>query len=143
MPEDTTMARAIAVRRSDDNDEINLTPMLDVVFIMLIFFVVTATFIKETGIDVNRPQADRIDPVSDASILVAISENNEIWIDGRTVDIRALRAHIERLHAENPKGGVVIQADGQSNNDTFVKVMNASREAGVYDIAIAAVKPGS
>ncbi|MEJ2129440.1 MAG: biopolymer transporter ExbD [Woeseiaceae bacterium] len=137
------MARAIAVRRSDDNDEINLTPMLDVVFIMLIFFVVTATFIKETGIDVNRPQADRIDPVSDASILVAISENNEIWIDGRTVDIRALRAHIERLHAENPKGGVVIQADGQSNNDTFVKVMNASREAGVYDIAIAAVKPGS
>lgn len=143
MPEGTTMARAIAVGPSDDNDEINLTPMLDVVFIMLIFFVVTATFIKETGIDVNQPQANTSNPVPNASILVAISENNEIWIDGRMIDIRALRANIERLHAENPKGGVVIQADGQSNNDTFVQVMNASREAGIYDIAIAAVKPGS
>lgn len=141
MPEGTTVARAIAASPQHDDDEINLTPMLDVVFIMLIFFVVTATFIRETGIDVNRPQADAIVDLRSASILVAISENNEIWIDGRMVDIRALRASIERLHAENPKGGVVIQADGQSNNDTFVRVMNASREAGVYDIAIAAERP--
>jgi len=136
------MARAIAVRSdSHQDDEINLTPMLDVVFIMLIFFVVTATFVKEAGIDVNRPQADNIVDIPNPGILVAISENNEIWIDGRMIDVRALRANIERLHAENPKGGVVIQADGLSNNNTFVQVMNAAREAGVYDIAIAAVKP--
>jgi biopolymer transport protein ExbD len=142
MPEGVTMARAITVQPANhQDDEINLTPMLDVVFIMLIFFVVTATFIKETGIDVNRPQANSTIDIPNPGILVAISENNEIWIDGRMIDARALRANIERLHAENPKGGVVIQADGLSNNNTFVQVMNAAREAGVYDIAIAAAKP--
>jgi biopolymer transport protein ExbD len=140
MPEGATMARAIAANAdSEQGDEINLTPMLDVVFIMLIFFVVTASFIKEAGIDVNRPEAASGRPVAEASILIAISETNEIWIGGRMIDVRALRANIERLHAENPKGTVVIQADGKSNNDTFVQVMNASREAGVYDIAIATV----
>ena len=134
-----TRARAVQPEPHPD-DEINLTPMLDVVFIMLIFFVVTATFIKETGIEVNKPEAStpREQP---AGILIAISENNEIWIDRRMVDIRALRANIVRLLAENPKSGVVIQADGQSNNNTFVQVMNAAREAGVYDIAIAAENP--
>jgi len=140
MPEGTTMTRAITANAdSEQGDEINMTPMLDVVFIMLIFFVVTASFIKEAGIDVNRPEAATGLPVARANILIAISETNEIWIDGRMIDVRALRANIERLHAENPKGTVVIQADGQSNNDTFVQVMNASREAGVYDIAIATV----
>ena len=125
-----------AAAQVHDDDEINLTPMLDVVFIMLIFFVVTATFVKETGIDVNQPTATTEAPV-DAGILIAISETNEIWIGGRTIDIRALRANVERLHAENPKGGAVIQADRNSINDTFVKVMNAVREAGIYNIAIA------
>jgi len=135
------MTRAIAANvDNQQGDEINLTPMLDVVFIMLIFFVVTASFIKEAGIDVNRPQASTGPDIPDASILIAISENNEIWIGGRMIDVRALRANIERLHAENPKGTIVIQADGKSNNDTFVQVMNASREAGVYDIAIATVR---
>jgi biopolymer transport protein ExbD len=138
MPEGTAMTRAIAANvDNQQGDEINLTPMLDVVFIMLIFFVVTASFIKEAGIDVNKPQASTESDISEASILIAISENNEIWIGGRMIDVRALRANIERLHAENPKGTVVIQADGKSNNDTFVQVMNASREAGVYDVAIA------
>ena len=135
------MARAIAANIDNQRgDEINLTPMLDVVFIMLIFFVVTASFIKEAGIDINKPQALTGSDISDASILIAISENNEIWIGGRMIDVRALRANIERLHAENPKGTVVIQADGKSINDTFVQVMNASREAGVYDITIATVR---
>ncbi len=125
------------VADSDNGDEINLTPMLDVVFIMLIFFIVTASFIKESGIDVNKPPAATDGPIDNVSILVAISENNDIWIDGRMIDPRAVRANIERLHAENPKGAVVIQADKQSINDTFVHVMNAAREAGVYDIAIA------
>ena len=124
----------------EEENEINLTPMLDVVFIMLIFFIVTASFIKEAGIDVNRPDAPTADKQEDAAILIAISENDEIWIDRREVDPRAVRGNIERLHAENPKGAVVIQADGKSNNDTFVQVMNASREAGVYDVSIATVR---
>ncbi|MBT8102226.1 MAG: biopolymer transporter ExbD [Gammaproteobacteria bacterium] len=126
------------IQVDEDENEINLTPMLDVVFIMLIFFIVTASFIKETGIDVNRPDA----PVTeskpeDANILVMINANDEIWIDRRLIDPRAVRANIERLHAENPKGSVVIQADRKSTNKMLVSVMDSSRNAGVYNISIA------
>ena len=85
-----------------EESSIDLTPMLDVVFIMLIFFIVTASFIKEAGIDVNRPDAPTSQRVEDANILIAISANDEIWIDRRLIDPRAVRANIERLHAENP-----------------------------------------
>jgi biopolymer transport protein ExbD len=112
--------------------------MLDVVFIMLIFFIVTASFIKEAGIDVNRPDAPTSQRVEDANILIAISANDEIWIDKRLIDPRAVRANIERLHAENPKGSVVIQADKKSTNEMLVTVMDASRAAGVYNVSIAA-----
>lgn len=122
----------------EEENEINLTPMLDVVFIMLIFFIVTASFIKESGIDVNRPDAPTAQKVEDANILVAISETNEIWIDRRRVDPRAVRANIERLHAENPKGSVVIQADKKSFNETLVTVMDAARAAGVTNVSLAA-----
>ena len=122
----------------DEDNEINLTPMLDVVFIMLIFFIVTASFIKESGIDVNRPDAPTSERVEDANILIAISSTDEIWIDRRLVDPRAVRANIERLHAENPKGSVVIQADRKSTNEMLVIVMDASRAAGVYNVSIAA-----
>ena len=122
----------------EEDDEINLTPMLDVVFIMLIFFIVTASFVKEAGIDINRPEAATRDPEERANILVAIGENNEIWIDNRLIDPRAVRANIERLHAENPNGTVVIQADKHSHVETLVQVMDASRQAGIYNIAMAA-----
>ena len=122
----------------DEDNEINLTPMLDVVFIMLIFFIVTASFIKEAGIDVNRPDAPTSERVEDANILIAISPTDEIWIDRRLIDPRAVRANIERLHAENPKGSVVIQADKKSTNEMLVTVMDASRAAGVYNVSIAA-----
>ena len=122
----------------EEENEINLTPMLDVVFIMLIFFIVTASFIKEAGIDINRPDA----PVTEsqpeeANILVVINANNEILIDRRVIDPRAVRANIERLHAENPEGSVVIQANKRSTNKMLVTVMDASRQAGVYSISIA------
>jgi len=128
----------LSMGHDDEGDEINLTPMLDVVFIMLIFFIVTASFIKEAGIDVNRPDA----PVTetkpeDANILVVISATDEIWIDRRVIDPRAVRANIERLHAENPKGSVVIQANKKSTNKILVWVMDSSRSAGVYNISIA------
>lgn len=122
-----------------DDAAVDITPMLDVVFIMLIFFIVTATFIKEAGIDVDKPSAATAVVQEKASILVAIDESDNVWINRRQVDIRSVRSIIERLHAENPKGTVVIQADRDSRNDVLVQVMDASRQAGVYDIALAAV----
>ena len=122
----------------EEESEINLTPMLDVVFIMLIFFIVTASFIKESGIDVNRPDAPMTESKpEDANILVMINANDEIWIDRRLIDPRAVRANIERLHAENPQGSVVIQANNKSSNKMLGQVMDSARSAGVYNISIA------
>jgi biopolymer transport protein ExbD len=122
----------------DDENEINLTPMLDVVFIMLIFFIVTASFIKEAGFDVNRPDAPTQQTTpEEANILVRIDSNDDIWIDRRLIDPRAVRANIERLHAENPEGSVVIQASNASSNKMLVSVMDSARSAGVYNISIA------
>ena len=124
--------------QEQDESEVNLTTMLDVVFIMLIFFIVTASFVKEAGIDVSRPDAATAERKERGNILVAISETGQIWIDKRSVDIRAVRANIERLAAENPQGSVVIQADENSRNGLLVQVMDAARLAGVYEVSIAA-----
>jgi biopolymer transport protein ExbD len=126
------------MQQEGDEGSVDITPMLDVVFIMLIFFIVTATFIKESGIDVDKPEAATAVVQEKASILVAIDHNDQVWINRRQVDLRSVRSIIERLHAENPKGTVVIQADRESRNNTLVQVMDASRRAGVYDIALAA-----
>ncbi len=122
----------------EDESEINLTPMLDGVFIMLIFFIVTASFIKEAGIDVNRPDAQTREVQENANILVAISEANEIWIDRRRIDPRAVRAVLERLHAENPEGAVVIQADKKAYTETVILVMDSARLAKIFNVSIAA-----
>jgi biopolymer transport protein ExbD len=126
------------VEEEEEKSEVNLTPMLDVVFIMLIFFIVTASFVKEAGIDVNRPDAATAERKEKGNILVAISADDQIWIDRRHVDPRALRANIERMHAENPNGAVIIQADKKSTNGLLVQVMDASRQAGVKNVSIAA-----
>jgi biopolymer transport protein ExbD len=123
-----------------EESSVDITPMLDVVFIMLIFFIVTASFIKEAGIDVDRPDAPSADSQDDAAILIAISANDEIWIDRRQTDPNAVRGMIERLHAENPKGSIVIQADEESTNEMLVVVMEAAKQAGVTNVAIAALK---
>ncbi len=128
------------VVEEDRESEINLTPMLDVVFIMLIFFIVTASFISETGIDVNSPEAADPEPHDEANILVVIDKNSDIWIGGRLIDPRAVRANMARLRAENPGGIVVIDADRRSFNNTLVQVMDASRQAGIYEISLAARK---
>lgn len=132
------MRRFISSTSEDQEASVDITPMMDVVFIMLIFFIVTATFVKQAGIEVNQPQAATAVVQDKANILIAIDANNKVWINRREVDIRAVRPNIERLHAENPKGTVVIQADKESKNDVLVQVMDASRKAGVYDIALAA-----
>ncbi len=132
------MQQVLSLKIDDEESEINITPMLDVVFIMLIFFIVTATFVKETGIEVNRP-AEPSPPQSErANILVVIGPNNEIWIGRRQVDFRSVRPNIQRLRAENPQASVIIQADKQSNTNTLIQVMDAARQAGVFNVSIAA-----
>lgn len=132
------MRRSIIDSSHQDDDEgINLTPMLDVVFIMLIFFIVTASFVKEAGIEVLRPSAPTANPKKSANILVAISAKNEIWIDNQQVKPQGIRAQIERLHAENPEGAVMIQADKSSNAEALLQVMEAATEARV-SVSIAA-----
>jgi len=125
-------------KASAEEAEIDLTPMLDVTFIMLIFFIVTASFVKESGMDVNRPDAATAVVKPMGNILVAITPSGQIWIDKRQVDVRALRANLERLHAENPQGQVVIQADEDSKNGLLVAVMDAAKLAGIENVSIAA-----
>ena len=128
-------------RHSDhgsEETELNLTPMLDIVFIMLIFFVVTTSFVKESGIEVNRPTAQTAERRDQGNILIAISPNGEIWIYKRAVDIRAVRAVVERLVAENPEGGVIIQGDREAQIGLLVKVMDQVRKAGIVNVSIAA-----
>ena len=132
------MRRNSMARQAEESSaEIDLTPMLDVVFIMLIFFIVTASFIKEAGIEVNRPDASTSTKKKNVNILIAVSATNEIWINKRRIDKRAVRSVVERMHAENPKGAVVIQADKASTTETVVGVIDASRSAGVYDVSLA------
>ncbi|ASP39289.1 biopolymer transporter ExbD [Bacterioplanes sanyensis] len=122
---------------SEEEGQIDITPMLDVVFIMLIFFIVTASFVKESGIEVNRPDANTAQSKPRANILIAINDMNEIWIDKRRVEESQVRANIERMHAENPQGTVVIQADEEAKTKILVAVMDAARAAGVYDVSLA------
>ena len=124
--------------RRKSESEVNLTPMLDVVFIMLIFFIVTASFVKESGIEISRPGASTAVRKEKGNILIAISANDQIWMNRRQVDPRALRANIERAHAENPQGAVIIQADKEAKTGLLVQVMDAARSAGVKDISLAA-----
>lgn len=131
------MRHAVRARVRQEESEIDLTPMLDVVFIMLIFFIVTASFVKEVGIDVNRPDSTTDNPQEKKNILIQIGPNDEIFIDRRRVDRRAVRANVERAHAENPEATVVIQALRKAKTDTLIAVMDASRQAGVYNVAIA------
>ncbi len=124
--------------REREQSEVNLTPMLDVVFIMLIFFIVTATFIRETGLEVNRPDDNQAQVVQeDGAILVIIDSTDDIWIDNRVVDARAVRPNIERMHAEDPDRPVVIQVANASSADTLVTIMDAARQANVFNISIA------
>ena len=129
-------------QQPDQDTELDLTPMLDVVFIMLIFFIVTTSFVKEAGIAVHTPQAETAQRQESANILIAIHESGAIWIDGRPIDVRALKTKVARMHGENPKGTVVVQSDERADTGILVQVMDQIRLAGIDQIAIAA-KPGT
>ncbi len=117
-------------------EAIDLTPMLDVVFIMLIFFIVTASFIKLPGVEVNKVDADTAENYKKVGILVAVSDTNEIWIDKKRVETTALKISLQRLYNENPKGGMVIQADNESNIEVVAKVADVATDIGIRPVAI-------
>jgi biopolymer transport protein ExbD len=121
-------------------EAIDLTPMLDVVFIMLIFFIVTASFIKLPGVEVTKVDADTAVSYKKVGILVAISDNNEIWIDKKRVETTALKINLSRLYNENPKGGMVIQADNESNIEVVAKVADVATDIGIRPVAISVEK---
>jgi len=124
--------------QGDEEAQIDMTPMLDVVFIMLIFFIVTSSFVRESGVDVTRPSADTAVSTDTGSVQIGINSRNEVWIDKRLVDPRAVRANVERALAENAGAAVLIVADESSNTDTLIKVMDQARLAGAENISVAA-----
>ena len=131
------MRRAPISQAVAEEEEINITPMLDVVFILLIFFIVTANFIKEPGLEVNRPDSETAEPTENAAILIAVGANDEVYMDGRRIDVRQVKANVVKMLADNPQGSVVIQADERAVADTIIKVMDGAREAGVNAISLA------
>lgn len=122
----------------EDEAQIDMTPMLDVVFIMLIFFIVTSSFVKETGVDVSRPSAETAVTTDAGAVQIGITANDEIWIDKRRIDPRAVRANVEKAMAENAGAAVVIVADEGSNTSVLIKVMDQARLAGAENISVAA-----
>jgi len=122
--------------KNKDDAAIDMTPMLDIVFIMLIFFIVTASFLKEAGIEVDRPEGRSGQPQEKANIMIAITSDDEVWMEKRRVDVRAVRANVERLKAENPEGTIVIQADEESSG-IVAEIMDSLNQAGFTDHVLA------
>ena len=125
-------------QQAEEEPGIDLTPMLDVVFIMLIFFIVTSSFIKESGIEVNRPQADSASSQDKGNILIAVTADGQVWLDKQVVDVRSVRAHVERMRQEQPEGVVVVQADQDARTGLVVQVMDQARLAGADALSLAA-----
>jgi len=131
------MRRRTSRSSIDQSADIDMTPMLDIVFIMLIFFIVTTSFVKESGIDVNRPNAQTSETKAKGNIIIGIKANGDVWIDKRLVDVRAVRPNVSRLHAENPLGSVIIAADRDTKTHVLVQVMDQVRLAGITNASIA------
>ncbi|MDJ0939982.1 MAG: biopolymer transporter ExbD [Woeseiaceae bacterium] len=121
---------------------LNITPLIDMVFILLIFFAVNASFVKEAGVEIERPSARTAQTKQQANIMIAVTENGEVWVDRQRVDPRSVRGHVERLHAENPEGSVVILADDSSRTGLVIEVLDQARLAGVENVAVAATPTG-
>jgi|TARA_B100000579_G_scaffold152378_1_gene123788 biopolymer transport protein ExbD len=122
----------------EEAGEIDLTPMLDVVFILLIFFIVTSVFVTEAGIEVSKPEASTVEDTSGDLILIAVGAGGDIWIDGDQIDPRFIRSRFELRLADAPNSAVIIQADQNSNNEQVMLILAAAREANIEDVSISA-----
>ena len=129
-------------QREEDEIEINITPMLDIVFIMLIFFIVTTSFVKEPGISPQRPSAETAAEKTRGNVLIAISQTDQIWMDKRSVELNQVRTLVEAALAENPESSAVIIADSQANSGILIDLMDQIRLGGIGNISIAAEPSG-
>ncbi len=134
------MARRQIKSSTSDEDDVNVTPLLDIVFIMLIFFIVTSTFIKETGTDVNRPEANTAAQISLISLLVAVNEDDEIWINREKVSLEQLEYKVKELRRETPQGNAVVQVDVDANAELMLDVIQKVKDAGVDVVEVATVQ---
>ncbi len=125
------------VRTEEEDAQIDMTPMLDIVFIMLIFFIVTTVFVKQAGIDVNKPEGVTATKFKNANIFIAVTEDGNVWIDRREIAVDAVRANLEKLLLEQPTDAVFIQADEKAKHGVVVEVMDAVKAAGVDRVAVA------
>ena len=123
---------------TDEEPEINITPMLDIVFIMLIFFIVTTSFIRETGVEIDKPTALSTEPRPQGNVLIAIRDNDEIWMNRQNIEMHEVRVEVERARAENPESAVVIIADRRSRTGMLVQVMDQAQAAGISRISVSA-----
>ena len=125
-------------KHATDEADIDMTPMLDIVFIMLIFFIVTTSFVKEIGIDVNRPTDAPPETKQESEVvLIEVTETGQIRMEGRTIDVRAVQANVERARAEKPDATVVVAADSNSNAGVLVQVIDQARLAGATNVSLA------
>lgn len=131
----------VARRNKRATGELNIAPLIDMVFILLIFFLVNTSFVKETGIDISRPTASTAVSKAKATILIAVDQHNRIFLQHREIDVRAVRANVERALAENPEGAVVVVADKASSTGTAIMVMDGCRMAGAKNVSLAARLP--
>ena len=125
-------------KREEEDSEINITPMMDIVFIMLIFFIVTTSFIKETGIDPNRPEAETASRSELGNILIAISPNDRIWMNKNPIELETVRILMEAAHAENPESSVVIVADELASTGLVIDIMDQIRLGGISKVSLSA-----
>ncbi len=137
------MLNITAARKAHQKQvELNIAPLIDMVFILLIFFLVTTSFVREAGVDINRPTAATAVTKDKTNVLIAITRENRIFMDGREIDIRTVRSNVERAAAENPEGGIVVVADKASNTGTAIQVMDQCRLSGARNVSIAASPDG-
>jgi biopolymer transport protein ExbD len=131
------MSRLPHSHQREQPPEINMTPLVDMIFIILIFFIVTSSYVKEAGVDVNRPNAKTAVQQERANIMIAVTKEGEVWLDRQKVDPRVVRSHVARMHAEHPEGSVVVLADEESRTGLVVQVVDQARLAGVSNVAVA------
>ena len=132
--------KGLGIERKSRNAEINMAPLIDMVFILLIFFLVTTSFVRESGVEVKRPIASTADAQEKTTLIVAVTEEGMIYIDEKLIDIRSVRSVMERFKVENPKGNVVITADRYSLFGVSIEVLDEVRAAGISNVVVAATK---
>ncbi|MEZ0574766.1 ExbD/TolR family protein [Halodesulfovibrio aestuarii] len=135
------MANIRSLRLRNKQTELNMTPLIDMVFILLIFFIVTTSFVKEAGVEINRPMANTAVTNESTSLVIGITQSNEVWIEGKIYDVRSIRGYMNRFLAETPEGAVVIAADKECKSGLLIKVLDACREAGAANLSVAARNP--